>query len=289
MNPLIHQTLETIGDTSPIKETTPVSGGDINQAFYVRTKEQEYFVKTNKDVPEHFFRVEAKGLSYIRDTKAIRVPEVYHYDEPKGNEQVTLVMEWLKGDPTGDTEERLGRGVANMHKAYGEKFGFEEDTFIGSLPQPNRFVEDWTTYYHDYRLIPQFNMAAEKGQLPLERKQRLKKLMERLPQWLTHEVKPSLLHGDLWGGNWMAGPNGDPCLIDPSVFYGDHAFEMAFTEVFGGYSDGFYRAYQEEMPLPENYEDIKPLYQLYYLLAHLNLFGEAYAGSVDRILKRYVG
>lgn len=289
MNKAIQNALESMGDSSSIQKSKSISGGDINDALYIQTKEEEYFVKVNQQVPEHFFRVEAKGLSLIRDTKAIRVPEVYYYDEPRENEQAVLIMEWIKGQKEKDTEEQLGRGVAKMHQAYGEQFGFEEDTFIGSLPQPNQFVSDWTTYYHDYRLVPQFNMAAERGELPLERKTRLKKVMERLPQWLSHDAKPSLLHGDLWGGNWMSGPNGEPVLIDPSVFYGDHAFELTFTEVFGGYSEAFYRAYEEELSLPENYEDIKPLYQLYYLLAHLNLFGEAYAGSVDRILKRYVG
>ena len=117
----------------------------------------------------------------------------------------------------------------------------------------------------------------------------LTKLLERLEEWIPHHPSASLLHGDLWGGNWMNGADGKPYLIDPSILYGDHAFELAFTELFGGFSPSFYRAYEDVFPLPAEYENQKPLYQLFYLLVHLNMFGESYGGSVDRILKRYVG
>lgn len=289
MKKKIQQALEKIGDTSKISEMLVVSGGDINQAFYVKTDQQEYFIKGNSNVPSHFFKVEAKGLQLIKDSKTIPVPSVFYFDEPENNEEGVLVLEWIDGDKEKDTEERLGSYLAQMHQTYAKAHGFDEDTFIGTLPQPNRWYDSWIEYYHDARLVPQFNQAAERGRLPLDRKQLMKKLMERLPNWISDDVKPSLLHGDLWGGNWMVGQNGEPYLIDPSIFYGDHAFELAFTELFGGYSEGFYKAYNEQFPLPDNYEDIKPLYQLYYLLAHLNLFGEPYGSSVDRILKRYVG
>lgn len=289
MKKLIQQGLEQMGDTSNIKEMLHISGGDINKAFYVQTTNQEYFIKANRNVPSHFFRVEAKGLQQIKESNTIKVPSVFHYDEPKENEDALLIMEWIDGEKKKDTEERLGSNLAAMHKTYAEAHGFGEDTFIGSLPQPNGWYDQWVDYYHDARLVAQFNTAAERDRLPIDRKQRMKKLMDRLPKWINHDVKPSLLHGDLWGGNWMCGPGGEPYLIDPSIFYGDHAFELAFTELFGGYSETFYRTYQEHYPLPDHYEDIKPLYQLYYLLAHLNLFGETYGSSVDRILKRYVG
>ncbi|MFC0525154.1 fructosamine kinase family protein [Pontibacillus salicampi] len=285
----IQHALEYIGDTTNVDVLKQVGGGDINQAYYVRTKEQGYFVKGNQKVSSHFFRVEAKGLSLIRKSNTVRVPEVFYYDEPEENGTGVLVLEWLEGTKQKDTLQQLGTQLAAMHNQDGKAHGFEEDTFIGSLPQPNGWYESWVDYYHDSRLVSQFNLAAERDLLPSNRKQRLKKVMERLPDWLEHQPKPSLLHGDLWGGNWMAGPNGEPVLIDPSIFYGDHAFEIAFTELFGGYSIEFYEAYKEQLPLPEHYEDIKELYQLYYLLAHLNLFGEMYGGSVDRILKRYVG
>lgn len=117
----------------------------------------------------------------------------------------------------------------------------------------------------------------------------MEKLLENLDKWVPDKVEPSYLHGDLWGGNWLSGPGGEPYVIDPSFLYGDRHFELAFTEVFGGYSSEFYQAYQDRFPLSPYYEDVKPLYQLYYLLVHLNMFGEAYGRSVDTILKRYTG
>lgn len=288
MKKQISHALEVIGDTSPMQAIKKISGGDINEAYYIQTSEQEYFIKGNRNVSDHFFRVEAKGLQRMRDTGVIHVPDVFYYDDPMENEGV-IVMEWIQGEKKPHTEEQLGTNLASMHKSFGKAHGFDDDTFIGLLPQPNNWYDNWMEYYHDCRLVSQFNIAAERGRLTMDRKSLLKKLMERLPNWIDHGAKPSLLHGDLWGGNWMAGPNGSPYLIDPSILYGDHAFEIAFTELFGGYSETFYRAYQEEYPLPDHYEEIKDIYQLYYLLVHLNLFGEGYGGSVDRILKYYVG
>jgi fructosamine-3-kinase len=122
-----------------------------------------------------------------------------------------------------------------------------------------------------------------------KRAKQLDRLLERLPEWLGHAVKPSLLHGDLWGGNWIAGPGGEPYLIDPAVYFGDREVDLAFTELFGGFSPRFYEAYREAYPLEPGYGERKPLYQLYYLLVHLNLFGEAYGTDVDRVLARYAG
>ncbi|KGX93829.1 fructosamine kinase [Pontibacillus halophilus JSM 076056 = DSM 19796] len=288
MERVIQHALLQLGDSSNLRSIRSVEGGDINQAAYVETEENAYFVKTNQNVPRHFFRVEAKGLKEIEASQSIAVPKVYYYDEPVRGSKGALVMEWIEGASTKDTKRRLGEQVALLHSSYGDKFGYEEDSFMGLLPQPNDWYEDWIDYYHDGRLVPQFNMAKERHYLPEDRKQRLLKLMERLPNWIDSSVQPSLLHGDLWGGNWMAGPEGKPYLIDPSVLYGDRCFELAFTELFGGFSKEFYEGYKEILPIPDHYSESKAVYQLFYLLAHLNLFGEMYGTHVDRILKRYV-
>lgn len=176
-----------------------------------------------------------------------------------------------------------------MHRSEGKHFGLEEDQYIGTLPQKNGLYSDWVSFYLERRLMPQFNLADKKGQLNSSRRRKLMKLFDGLHKWLPTKCKPVLLHGDLWGGNWISSRSGQPYLIDPAAFYGHHEFELAFTELFGGFSRAFYQTYQDIIPLTSEYEDRKELYQLYYLLVHLNLFGEAYGQAVDRILRKYIG
>ncbi|WP_163527516.1 fructosamine kinase family protein [Halobacillus ihumii] len=289
MKQVIQTSLQRLGDQSAIQAISKVSGGDINEAFYVRTDRDEYFVKGNNNVPPHFFKIEALGLERIAQTNTIHVPKVYDYNQPRVGETGFLVMEWIKGDEAGPshTAEQLGANLANMHKHTAEYFGFDQPTFIGELTQDNHWRESWVEYFRDDRLQPQLQLGIEHKTLPPKRQERLEQLIDQLDQLLSHYPSPSLLHGDLWGGNYLVGRRGIPYLIDPSILYGDHAFELAFTELFGGFSPAFYAAYQEVMPLPHEYEDMKPLYQLYYLLVHLNMFGESYGSSVDRILARY--
>lgn len=284
---LLQQALENIENDSKINNIQTVTGGDINDAFFVETKRARYFVKYNATIPEGFFHSEANGLERLRKTGAIAVPHVYEVLEYK-NEGI-LVMEWIDGDRNPRTEEELGRGLARLHSTKAQQFGLDDDTFIGTLPQPNGWYDRWIDYYRDRRLISQCKLAEKRKRMPSDRKAKLMKLCDTLDKWLPNDCDPSLLHGDLWGGNWIVGPNGQPYLIDPSVFYGHAEFEMAFTELFGGFSQAFYHSYEEIYPLSPEYKERKPLYQLYYLLVHLNLFGESYGASVDRILKRYVG
>ncbi|MCP8617379.1 fructosamine kinase family protein [Salirhabdus salicampi] len=273
---------------SPHSRIQKVSGGMINDAYYVETDEQPFFVKTNSNVPHSFFRQEAEGLALIRNTNAINVPNVYFYNEPKDDEHGVLILEWVEGDKKKHTESTLGRQLANMHKQHQKKHGFYEDTFIGNLTQPNELYDNWIEYYRNHRIIPQMELAEQLNRMPLNRRDKLNKLLDQLERYIPSQTAPSLLHGDLWGGNWIVGRNGEPYLIDPSVVYGDRLFELAFTELFGGYSGEFYEAYHEAYPIPNYYDDIKPIYQLFYLLVHLNIFGKTYGHGIDRILKKYV-
>jgi fructosamine-3-kinase len=285
----IREVLHFLGDTSPLHELLPVSGGGINEAFYVRTDEREYFVKANRQANRDFFCKEADALNLIRQTQAVKVPEVHGVFETEGDGAVFLVLEWVHGEKTRDTDERLGYGLAALHRCFGEAFGLTKDNYIGSLPQLNGWTADWVSFYREKRLIPQIELGKKRGMVRGKRAKQLDRLLERLPEWLGHAVKPSLLHGDLWGGNWIAGPGGEPYLIDPAVYFGDREVDLAFTELFGGFSPRFYEAYREAYPLEPGYGERKPLYQLYYLLVHLNLFGEAYGTDVDRVLARYAG
>lgn len=272
-------------DQSKIVRKTPVSGGDTNEAWHIETETQRYFLKVNKDMPKDFFEIEAAGLREISSSGTISVPHVFQTGQTEGIP--FLLMEWVEGEKTSRTDSMLGEKAGAMHKTFSTRFGYHGLTFIGTLPQKNGWHTDWTDYYKNHRLLPQMKLAIQKGYMPSARRVKMERLLESLHLILAHQPSPSLLHGDLWGGNWIIGNAGEPFLIDPSVLYGDHEFEMAFTELFGGFSQSFYNSYYEVFPVTEEYKDRKPLYQLYYLLAHLNMFGESYGGPVDRILNRY--
>ncbi|ENH97671.1 fructosamine kinase [Gracilibacillus halophilus YIM-C55.5] len=289
MKALIAEKLRHIGDESSIISIQPIAGGDINQAYYVETAKEIYFIKANRNVPQNFFQAEAEGLQRIQETNTIHVPNVYHYDNTSNTDMQVLILEWIEGKSHANTARQLGENLARLHSAeVGEKYGFNQTTFVGELTQNNQFHSSWTSYYRDQRLIPQFERALEKGRMPQKRKKQMESLFEKMEHLVPQHPGVSLLHGDLWGGNWIVGPKGTPYVIDPSVLYGDRAFEIAFTELFGGFPRDFYQAYQEHLRLPDDYQDVKPLYQLFYLLVHLNLFGEAYGSAVDRILGYYV-
>ncbi|WP_232824323.1 fructosamine kinase family protein [Paraliobacillus zengyii] len=288
MNRIIHEAIEKINPNATIETIRSISGGDINQAYRVETNNKNYFVKTNQHVPANFFTFEANGIQLIKNTNTIAVPTVHYYNEPKQHEHAILVMDWIEGKSTEKSTIELGEQVAALHQHHHEKYGLDQDGFIGSLAQVNDFTDTWISYMRDYRLLPQLHLANERGRLSNERYAKLEKLINHIDKWLPANPKASLLHGDLWGGNWLTGANGKPFLIDPAVFYGDHLFELAFTELFGGFPQDFYNAYKEVMPIEDYYNDVKPLYQLYYLLVHLTLFGEGYGTAVDRTLNRYV-
>ncbi|WP_183187069.1 fructosamine kinase family protein [Anoxybacteroides rupiense] len=286
MHSMLSKAIQTYFDTSEIVTWKQVYGGDINESFYIRTASGSYFIKIQAAPPPRFFHSEKSGLDTIRLTKTISVPNVFHVYED--GEVGCLILEWISGKKTEQAAEKLGALLALMHNYTGEKFGFANNGYIGKLPQPNQWFDSWIDYYRTCRLQPQIRLAEEKGLLPLSIFKKLNKLMQELEQWIPEKPKASLLHGDLWSGNWMAGENGEPYLIDPSVFYGHDEFELAFTELFGGFPAGFYHAYQEVNPLSKDYEDRKELYQLFYLLVHLNLFGKSYVNAVERIVNRYV-
>jgi fructosamine-3-kinase len=267
---------------------TPLSGGSISRAWKAETTAGALLVKTGAPSDLPMFEKEAEGLNEIAATRTIPVPQVYGCGMVETISYI--VMTFVQGDEASDTAERLGRGVAAMHAVTGDRFGFRHDNFIGRLPQPNGWCADWTTFLRDRRLGFQLEMAIRRGHMPVGRRKRMERLLANLERWIPKGVAPSLLHGDLWGGNWVVGPGGQPHLIDPAVFYGDAEMELAFTELFGGFPARFYDAYREVRPFDYNaYAERRLLYQLYYLLVHLNLFGESYGAAVDRVLARYVG
>ncbi|MDR6226395.1 fructosamine kinase family protein [Desmospora profundinema] len=291
------ETIETIlrkrlGPNLSVKGITPVSGGDMNDAFRVETTKSVWFLKMHAHAPYGFFDAEWDGLEALRTAASLlRIPHVQKAEERDGEWPAWLLMEWIHpGEPGPRTAEVLGQGLAELHRFTASAFGWQADNFIGILLQPNTRTDHWPSFWRDQRLLPQFRLAEKRNRLPSERYRRLERLMDRLDHWLdTSDAVPSLLHGDLWGGNWLVDTDGRPCLIDPAAYHGHREVDLAMTELFGGFPKTFHHAYREAYPVDPGYEERRPLYQLYYLLVHLNLFGEGYGESVDRILRRYAG
>ncbi len=273
----------------PVVETRPVSGGDINQAAWCRLADgREMLVKWNTGRLPGLFTCEHRGLALIRATRTLTAPEVFAAAETDGDRPAFIALEWLgRGRSRPDTAVALGRGLAAMHRHTAETYGLDHDNYIGANPQPNTPADNWVDFFRHRRLGFQMELAARNGYLPAARRQRLERLLSRLEEWLPPHPPASLLHGDLWGGNWLVTASGEPALIDPAVYYGHREADLAFTELFGGFPPDFYRAYEAAWPLEPGYEERRHLYNLYHLLNHLNLFGEAYGGQVDAILRRY--
>jgi fructosamine-3-kinase len=262
-----------------------VGGGDINAAARVETPGARYFVKWNERPRPQMFETEARGLKVLAEAKALRVPRVIAVIEQPS----ALVLEWIDfGSNKSAAAEALGRGLAQQHRATAPSYGLDHDNYIGSTPQRNPPASSWIEFYRDRRLGAQRDLAQHNGYLTSDRARRLDRVMERLDRWIDDDrVVPSLLHGDLWGGNYLIDAQGSPVLIDPAVYYGDREAEIAFTELFGGFGARFYTAYQEAWPLDAGYAGRRDLYNLYHLLNHLNLFGEGYGRLVDAILCHY--
>ena len=272
-----------------IERLERVSGGDIHQAakLVLRTGDALFLKFSERPLPR-IFEVEAEGLERLRRAGELRVPEVLAVGE------TFLLLEWIEPDPAPPTARAMrdfGRRLARLHQHLNEQglYGLDHDNYIGTLPQVNTPTRSWVEFYRARRLGAQLELARSRGRLPPKRREKLERLMERLDEFIDEQsAKPSLLHGDLWGGNFLLS-EGEAVLIDPAVYYGDREIDLAFTELFGGFSSAFYEGYNEVWPLDPDYEERKALYQLYPLLIHLNLFGESYGPGVDRVLRRYVG
>ncbi|WP_286845795.1 MULTISPECIES: fructosamine kinase family protein [unclassified Proteiniphilum] len=269
-----------------IISTKPVSGGDISSAYLIESEARKYFLKVNSNLCAlEMFHAEQKGLQTIEQTKTIAVPHVHLADTIEG--KAFLLMDFIESKrPDMSDYIRFGEVLAELHHCSQKDFGFSTDNFIGSLPQRNNTHAGWAEFYWFERILPQLQSALKAG---LIQQNIIPKEKDVIPlfQEIFGDVKPSLLHGDLWGGNYLISTNGVPCLIDPAVYYGHSMVDIAMSGLFGGFGTEFYNAYHEIIPKTENYLQQIDLYQLYYLLVHLNLFGSGYYSSVSSILKKY--
>jgi fructosamine-3-kinase len=275
---------------SALKTTRRLSGGDINDAFELELMSGvRVFLKTNASAPVGMFPAEALGLEWLRAAHAVRVPEVLAVSNGRQGEPSFLVLELLTpGTPKRDFDERLGRGMAALHRFGAPRFGWERPNFIGTLPQRNEPHDTWADFYWYERLEPQLTRAVAAGLASARLRTGFERLASRLTQLVGPVEPPARLHGDLWGGNLHLDDAGAPCLIDPAAYGGHREMDLAMMRLFGGFGERVFRAYQEEWPLSPGYAERIALYQLYPLLVHVNLFGGSYVESVERSLARYV-
>jgi fructosamine-3-kinase len=260
-----------------------VGGGCINQAYQVRSQNGTYFVKLNAAGGLEMFEAEAQGLQALGQAPGLRVPQPLCWGVSGAN--AYLVMEGLELGGSGDPAA-LGEGLAALHRISADRFGWHRDNTIGSTPQVNRQADDWQTFWREHRLGFQLQLAARNGAgdalLDAGRQ-----LQEALPMLLAgHTPAASLLHGDLWSGNYSFTRAGEPAIFDPAVYYGDRETDIAMTELFGGFATAFYSAYRSAWPLEEGYAVRKILYNLYHVLNHFNLFGGGYLSQAQRMLER---
>ena len=268
-----------------VVDVTALGGGDINQAVRMKTEQGTFFVKWHPSPMPGMFCREREGLEALDNCDAVRVPQVISVDE----DGYYLVLEWIEpGGGNGRTMEELGRSLAALHQAGAEAFGFSSDNYIGTLVQKNTWEESWRQFFGEHRLRAQIELGYASGAIPGEVYGRCNTLISRLERWIPDKPEISLLHGDLWGGNYIVSNEGSAVLIDPAVYYGHREVEIAFTRLFGGFSEGFYRGYCDAWPLDRDYQSRQDLYNLYPILVHTNLFGGHYLSRADAIIRRYL-
>ncbi|HEX9179113.1 MAG TPA: fructosamine kinase family protein [Burkholderiales bacterium] len=274
---------EATGSPFSIVRRSNLGGGCINDACLIEGGGRRYFVKLNRADKAEMFAAEADGLAEILATKTLRVPApVCHGADGSAS---WLVLEHLDLGRRGDARE-LGRRLAALHRVTGRSFGWKRDNTIGSTPQLNTPGHDWIAFWRDHRLGFQLRLAASNG-LRGGLHSKGERLMGRLAAFFTgYAPLPSLLHGDLWGGNHGYTTGGEPVVFDPAVYYGDREADLAMTELFGGFGAGFYAAYIEAWPLDSGYAVRKQLYNLYHVLNHANLFGGGYGSQAEAMMER---
>jgi fructosamine-3-kinase len=261
-----------------------ISGGCINQVAQVETAHGPAFVKWHLKAPPQMMTLEAAGLRAIAATQAIRTPQVLHVAEANAETPAFLLLEWIENTLPRHTKyfaRRLGEELAALHHVTTDKFGLDDNNYIGETPQLNTPHASWPAFYRQCRLQPQIELARRRGHLSPTREALLNRVDERLEVLLAGlDSRPSLLHGDLWSGNSLCAED-QPVLIDPAIYYGEREMEIAYCQLFGGFDAEFYKAYHAAFPLQDGYEARRPLHQLYHLLNHLNHFGESYGPRVE--------
>jgi protein-ribulosamine 3-kinase len=266
-------------------DVRPVGGGSIATSFRIANDERACFVKTAPGESLDRFAAEAEGLSALRDARALRVPDVLAVGTV--DRHAFLALEWIDfGQTSRAADAELGERLAWQHRVSAHAFGWHRDNVIGATPQANGWLDDWLLFWRLRRLEPQIELAQKRG-APRRTLDRALRLVAAMAAFFTsHRPVPSLLHGDLWGGNWAVDRTGRPLLFDPAVYFGDRETDIAMTRLFGGFGPAFYSAYHATWPLDAAAGYRRDLYNLYHVLNHYNLFGRGYLAQAEGMIER---
>ncbi len=278
------------GEKVEIQSSGMLGGGCINHASRIKTNVGEFFLKWNANCAADIFMREAESLGELY--KAARgelvIPEVFAFkmvDDAPG----FLVQEYLPARyPQLGDDEKLGKGLAIIHKYSKTEYGFNNDNYCGATQQNNKWAKSWPVFFRDNRLRFLLGLIQNKRPLPGHEARVYEKLLHKIPALIPDKSPPALIHGDLWSGNYMVTEKG-PALIDPASYYGDCEMEFAIMTMFGGFSQCFYDAYNSVNQLPPDWRDRNQLYQLYHVLNHYYLFGGGYQSQAFRIARYYAG
>lgn len=283
---VIEQHIEDVtGTPFKIRLQKSISGGSINDAYMISSGEKNYFVKLNSPHQEDMFAAEAQGLIELGKANAIKVPTVTCWGADTSSSYI--VMEFIEsGRGNAQSHHQFGKQLAAMHRFTADRFGWFRDNTIGSTPQQNTQTHDWIKFLREQRLGFQLKLAASNGFGGRLQKDGAK-LLDNLDVFFAdYTPQASLLHGDLWSGNYSFDSDGQPIIFDPAVYYGDREADIAMTELFGGFNTEFYAAYNDDYPLDQGYQSRKNLYNLYHIINHVNLFGSGYLGQAERMISQ---
>ena len=272
---------------TPRPQFSPIGGGCINHGGKLTTADGEYFfLKWNHDAKfPGMFEKEARGLELLYASRAIRIPRVL--GAIRCDPYQFILMEFIESRQRSRIFwDLLGQRLALLHRNTSEFFGLDHDNYIGSLPQSNTPDQSWIEFFITRRLEIQLRAGVDSGGIDASIVTKFERLYPKLSEILTVEP-PALLHGDLWSGNLIADEKGEPCLIDPAVYYGNREVDLAMTRLFGGFDERFYEAYEEAFSTPPGLDERLSIYNLYPLLVHVNLFGGGYLQQVTSILRAY--
>jgi fructosamine-3-kinase len=281
---IIEQQIQSVtGQPFRISDCRGVGGGCINQAFCIRDARQAYFVKLNQASKSTLFETEALALQELTDARSIRVPHPVCWGTESA--QSYIVLEWIEFGRAPHWT-KMGQQLAMLHRTASQQgFGWGHDNVIGETPQPNPRIQNWAEFFAKYRIKHQLTLAARRGRSFAQADALLDQIFQVLA---AHRPQSSLVHGDLWSGNAGFDSAGTPVIFDPASYYGDREVDLAMTELFGGFPQEFYQAYQAAWPLDSGYRRRKVIYNLYHVLNHFNLFGGSYASQAEQMMNQII-